>query len=90
MLRHFDYCSLVWGNCNKTFREKIQKLQNRAARIISGDTYEVRSHEILNKLRWKTLEELREQQMTNYVTKAMRQAQPENFSNMLNFFENEK
>ena len=29
---HFDYCSVVWGNCSKTLSNKLQKLQNRAAR----------------------------------------------------------
>ena len=28
---HFDYCSVVWGNFNKTLSTKLQKLQNRAA-----------------------------------------------------------
>ena len=32
---HFDYCSVVWGNCTKTLSTKLQKLQNRAARIIT-------------------------------------------------------
>ena len=26
---HFDYCSSVWDNCNKGFKQKLQKLQNR-------------------------------------------------------------
>ena len=30
----FDYCSVVWGNCGFGLCEKIQKLQDRAARII--------------------------------------------------------
>ena len=30
---HFGYCSVVWGNCNKSLSIKRQKLQNRAARI---------------------------------------------------------
>ena len=29
---HFDYCNLVWGNCGKTSFDRLQKLQNRAAR----------------------------------------------------------
>ena len=33
---HFDYCSIVWGNCGETLSEKLQKLQNRAARILTG------------------------------------------------------
>ena len=32
---HFDYCSVVWGHCNKTLSDKLQKLQNRAARILT-------------------------------------------------------
>ena len=32
---HFDYCSLVWSNCGKTLFNKLQKLQNRAARVIT-------------------------------------------------------
>ena len=33
---HFNYCSIVWGNCGKTLSEKLQKLQNRAARILTS------------------------------------------------------
>ena len=40
---YFDYCSLVWGNCNQTCKDKLQKLHNRAAREITGDTYDVRN-----------------------------------------------
>ena len=30
----FDYCVTVWGNCSSVHFNKLQKLQNRAARII--------------------------------------------------------
>ena len=43
---HFDYCSMVWSNCGEYLRGKLQKLQNRAARVIIGDSYEIRSIEI--------------------------------------------
>ena len=36
ILPHFDYCSSVWGNLGKGLAQKLQKLQNRAARIITG------------------------------------------------------
>ena len=38
---HFDYCSLVWGNCGKTLSNKLQKLQNRAARVITSSNFDV-------------------------------------------------
>ena len=41
----------------------LQKLQNRAARIITGDTYDIRSKQILEKLGWKTLEERRKDKL---------------------------
>lgn len=31
---HFDYCCEVWGDCNKGLSDRLQKLQNRAARIL--------------------------------------------------------
>ena len=33
---HFDYCNIDWGNkgnCGKTLSDRLQKLQNRAARV---------------------------------------------------------
>ena len=34
VLPYFDYCSAVWGNCRKGLSDKLQKLQNRAARVV--------------------------------------------------------
>ena len=31
----FDYCNIVWGNCGKTLFDRLQKLQNRAARVLT-------------------------------------------------------
>ena len=32
---HFDYCDTVWGNCKKQHQDLLQRLQNRAARIVT-------------------------------------------------------
>ena len=37
---HFDYCNVVGGNCNKGLSEKLQRLQNRAARILMSASYD--------------------------------------------------
>ncbi len=37
--------------------EKLQKLQNRAARVITGKSYDVRSKDILEELSWQQLME---------------------------------
>ena len=40
---YFDHCSLVWGNCSRMRADQLQKLQNRAASIITKADYSVRS-----------------------------------------------
>ena len=62
-------------------KEKLQKLHNRAARVITGDKYEIRSFDILRKLNWKTLEERREHRLA-YVSKALTSQCPEKISSM--------
>ncbi len=44
---------------NGLFKDKLQKFQNRAARIIAGANYEVNSADVLDSLDWETLEERR-------------------------------
>ena len=77
---YFEYCSLVWGNCCDSLKEKLQKLQNRAARVITGDSYDTRSKDILQKLNWKNLSERRQQKTIAYVSKAIAGNCPENIS----------
>jgi hypothetical protein len=44
VLSHFDHCCFViWGNCADYLLDKLEKLQNRAARVIIGKTYDIRS-----------------------------------------------
>ena len=69
IMPHFDYCSLVWENCSKHLQDKIQKLQNRAARIITGKTYDIRSSEILENLGWQTLLERRQSKKALFMHK---------------------
>ena len=41
---YFRYCSIIWGNCGEILKDKLQTLQNRAARIITRIPYEVANH----------------------------------------------
>ncbi len=47
---HFDYCSVIWDNLAGGLGQKLQRMQNRAARIITGSDYYTRSSEILRSL----------------------------------------
>ena len=57
ILSHFDYCSLVWDECADYLLIKLQGLQNRAARVITGSSYETNSEDILSELNWQPLKE---------------------------------
>ena len=53
---YFDYCSPLLDNCGIRLKDRLQKFQNRAARVISGATYDIRSVDLLESLGWKHLE----------------------------------
>ena len=59
---YFDYCSIVWNGIGDNLADKLQKLQNRAARVITGADYLTPTNEILNKLGWSNLKERRNKQ----------------------------
>ena len=53
---HFNYCSTIWNDGCCSIIDKLFKLQKRAARAITGDTYDVRSMQTLDSLNWLPLE----------------------------------
>ena len=55
ILSHFDYWSLVWDECADYLLTKLQKLQNREARVITDSSYETNSEDILSELNWQPL-----------------------------------
>ena len=47
---HFDYCCSVWDNFGETLSNKIQKLQNRAVRVITRSPYDASASPLLDSL----------------------------------------
>ncbi len=68
---YFDYCSPLWDNCGIGLKDKLQKFQNRAARVITGATYDIRSSDILENLNWKPLEERRNHLKSTFIYKIL-------------------
>jgi len=73
---HFNYCSIVWGNCEKALSEKLQKLQNRAARILTSSSYDADAGYLLQQLGWKDLTAQRQIQGALMVFKALNNLVP--------------
>ena len=68
---YFDYCSIVWDDISDHLTDKLQILQNRAARVITGADYRMHISELLSKLGWSSLKEKRNKQKALMMFKIM-------------------
>ena len=48
---HFHCCSPLWDTSGKQLKDKLQKIRNRAGRVITGASHGVRSVDVLNNLK---------------------------------------
>ena len=53
---YFEYCSPLWDNCGKLLKDKLQRFQSRAARVLTGANYNIRSTDIIQTLSFDTLD----------------------------------
>ena len=81
----FDYCDIVWGNLNKALTARLQKLQNRAARIITRKGYDERSLDIRKQLRWGDLDTSRRKHIAILMYKVVNKKAP---GYLIDLFEN--
>ena len=68
---HFHYCNVVWGSCNKTLANKLQKLQNRAARALTSSAFDTSTEYVFQVLSWRRLESQRQIQKACTVYKSL-------------------
>ncbi len=58
---NIDYCITVWGYATNVHISKVQSLQNRAARIVSGNyDWTIRGIDVVKQVKWETVEEHRD------------------------------
>ena len=58
---HIDYCSTVWGFTSNKNLNRIQKFQNRAARIITNNfNWDIRGVNIVKDLGWLNIKQRRD------------------------------
>jgi len=55
IMPHFDYCSPVWDCLSGYLSDKLQKLQNRVARVITKLPFDTSSNYLLSTLDWERL-----------------------------------
>ncbi len=63
---YLTYCSTLWNDGSNTILNKLSKLQRRAARVITGQSYDVRSTQILESLNWMPIEDILKENRNHY------------------------
>ena len=74
---HFNYCNIVWGNCGVTLQDKLQKLQNTAARVLTYSNYDADVNNLFELLGWKSLVSQRQIERATMVFKSLQGLAPE-------------
>ena len=79
---HFRYCCSVWGCCGATEINQLQKLQNRAARIVTGSSFDTPGQPLIKRLGWKTIDELIASESNIMVFKSLHELAPQYMCNL--------
>ena len=74
---HFRYCCSFWGSCGTGLRQKIEKLQNRAVRIITYSPYNAQTNPLLKHLKLPSIQDMIQQETLGMVYKALNKQVPE-------------
>ena len=75
---HLRYCNVVWGQCNDTITDRLQILQNKAARVITKVKYEDADHlGLICQLGWLTVGGLTKLDLGIFMYKSQNKLLPE-------------
>ena len=74
---HLSYCCSVWGCCSESKLDVLQKIQNRAARIITGSPYDASAAPIIQNLGWSTISNLVRKETATLTYKSLNSLAPD-------------
>ena len=79
---HFDYCSEVWDTLGVGLSNRLQKLQNRAARVIMNFGNDISGPEAIKALGWETLETRRAKSKAKTMYKVLNNLAPSSLAEL--------
>ena len=79
---HFDYCCSVWDNFGGTLSNKLQKLQNRAVRVITRSPYDASASPLLDGLHLDNLSLRRKKIKAKMMFKILKGDAPDYLQNL--------
>ena len=78
-----SYCCSVWGCCSDTKLNSLQKLQNRAGRIVTSSPFESSAAPLLQGLGWLSVDRLVHRETSNVLCKSLNGLAPDNLCQIL-------
>ena len=79
---YFDYCSVIWDSCGSNLANKLQKLQNRAARVLTSFRHDSNADYLFERLGWIKLSSHRRISKAIMVYKCLNDLAPDYLSEM--------
>ena len=88
---HFDYCLTVWGKCAKKYINILQRLQNRAARAVTGNfDYNISPRTLISALNWMNIETRYIYFLGILIYKCINNMAPPCLTNMFQFYTDDR
>ena len=82
VLPHFDYADTVYDSASATDLDRLQKLQTRAARILTGSSYRRSREDMFRSLGWLSLKNRRMLNKCAMMYKCLNGLAPSYLSNL--------
>ena len=84
---HIDYCITVWGYAPSLYIDRVQCLQNRAARIITGNyDRNIRGIDLVKDLGWFNVRQRRDYFTALLVYKSLNGISPDYITDLFTYF----
>ena len=74
---HLSYCCSVWGCCSEAKLDILQKIQNRAARIVTSSPHDASVAPIIQNLGWSTISNLVRKETATLTYKSLNSLAPD-------------
>ena len=79
---HLNYCFSVWGSSGITRIESLQQLKNRAARIVTGSSYDAPSEPLRKDLGWLSVKEMIVKETSTMMYESLNDLAPKYLSDL--------
>ena len=79
---YFRYCNPVWGNAGVSIIGKLQKLQNRTAKLITNSPFDASPLPVIRALAWSTVRKIIDLESARIVYKSLNGDAPSYMNDM--------